>query len=122
MGGAKGVRARPGPSAADAGLSLLAGLDWLDADDANARSMTSTITLRSRRRLTLPAPIAAAAGLRADDELNVSLTDGSIVLTPIPAIPRLRQATSHFLGAARGVYGDAAEEADARLREERDSW
>ena len=84
--------------------------------------MTTTVTLRSRRRITLTAPIAAAAGLRPGDELNVAVADGSIVLTPIPAIPRLRQAASRFLGAARGVYGDAAEETDARLREDRDSW
>jgi AbrB family looped-hinge helix DNA binding protein len=103
-------------------LSLLAGLDWLAADDATSRSMTTTVTLRSRRRITLPAPIAAAAGLRPGDALNVEWAGGRIVLTPIPAASQTRQPMSRFLGAARGVYGDSAEEADNELRCQRASW
>lgn len=46
MGDAKGVRARPGPSAANAGLSLLPGLDWL-APDGSAARLSPFDTMRS---------------------------------------------------------------------------
>ncbi len=83
---------------------------------------TTTISLRDRRQITLPADIVSAAGLQTNDTLDISLVNGAIVLVPSHAAKTAPRAMSRFLGAAQGVYGQTAAEADAHVRAERDAW
>lgn len=82
----------------------------------------TTISLRDRRQITLPADIVAAAGLHTHDTLEVRVVNGVIQLIPSAAPPRPSRSLGRFLGAANGVYGSTAEEADASLRAQRESW
>jgi bifunctional DNA-binding transcriptional regulator/antitoxin component of YhaV-PrlF toxin-antitoxin module len=87
-----------------------------------AMDTTNTVNLRDRRQITLPADIVAAAGLKTDDQLQVSWRNGAIVLVPTragqAAVPSMRR----FLGVAKGVYGSSSADVDQRLREERAQW
>jgi bifunctional DNA-binding transcriptional regulator/antitoxin component of YhaV-PrlF toxin-antitoxin module len=82
----------------------------------------ATVSLRDRRQITLPAEIVSAAGLSTNDTLEVRLVNGNIVLAPTHAARSAPRSMSRFLGAARGLYGATAEEADAQLRQQRDEW
>ncbi|BDI04743.1 AbrB/MazE/SpoVT family DNA-binding domain-containing protein [Sphaerotilus microaerophilus] len=82
----------------------------------------ATVSLRGRRRITLPAEIVSADGLSTNDTLEVRLVNGSIVLVPTHAARPAPRSMSRFLVAARGLYGATAEEADAQLRAQRDEW
>mgnify|MGYP001211653638 CR=1 FL=1 len=82
----------------------------------------TTISLRDRRQITLPADIVAAAGLQTHDTLEVRVVNGVIQLTPSAAMQAPARSMSRFLGAAHGVYGSTVEDVDAGVRELRDSW
>ena len=82
----------------------------------------STINLRERRQITLPAEIVAAVGLQTNDALDISVVNGVIQLVPLTGVHKERPAMNRFLGATPGLYGQSAEEADAYVRQQRDSW
>lgn len=77
----------------------------------------TTVRLRDRRQITLPADIVAAAGLQTHDTLEVRVVNGVIQLTPSAATQAPVRSMSRFLGAAQGVYGSTAEEVDEGIRE-----
>ena len=82
----------------------------------------ATVSLREHGQITLPAEIVSATGLNTNDTLEVSLVNGNIVLAPTHAARPAPRSMSRFLGAAQGLYGARAEEADAQLRAQRDEW
>ena len=82
----------------------------------------STISLRERRQITLPPEIVAAAGLETNDTLEISLVNGVIQLVPTNASRARARPMRRFLGAVGSVYGATADEADAYVRSQRDSW
>ena len=82
----------------------------------------TTIQLRDRRQLTLPSEITQAAGLQVNDVLTVSLVSGVIQLTPASAKANKPSSMVRFLGAAQGLYGRTAKEADSYVRQQRESW
>ena len=82
----------------------------------------STISLRERRQIPLPAEIVAAVGLQTNDTLDISVVNGVIQLVPVAMASRKRPGMSRFLGVAAGVYGQDAAEADTYVRQQRDSW
>lgn len=84
--------------------------------------LAATVSLRDRRQITLPAEIVSAAGLSTNDTLEVRLVNGNIVLVPTHVAQPAPRSMSRFLGAAQGLYGATAEEADAQLRAQRDEW
>jgi hypothetical protein len=79
------------------------------------------IRLRDRNQLTLPAAIAAAAKLRPDDSLDVSFVNGVITLIPVQRAAN-RSSIIDFVGSGKGIWGNSAQEIDAYVRQERDSW
>jgi AbrB family looped-hinge helix DNA binding protein len=83
---------------------------------------STTVSLRDRRQITLPADVVTAMGLVTNDTLEVRVVNGGILLVPTHGVPAPQRSMSRFVGAARGVYGQTAEEADALVRELRDSW
>ncbi len=82
----------------------------------------STISLRDRRQITLPAEVVAAMGLQTNDALDVSVVNGVIHLVPVAAAARHAPSLRRFLGATAGLYGQDAEQADHYVRQQRDSW
>ena len=82
----------------------------------------STINLRERRQITLPAEIVAAVGLQTNDALDISVVNGVIQLVPVAGAKKSPPAMRRFLGAAAGLYGRSAEQADAYVQQQRDSW
>ena len=81
----------------------------------------SAIQLRDRRQITLPSDVVAAAQLQVNDALEVSYVNGVIQLIPLKARKKPVDVRK-YLGAARGVYGNTAEEIETYIRNERDSW
>lgn len=82
----------------------------------------STIILRERRQITLPAEVVSAAGLHTNDTLEVSVVNGVIQLVPAARANETVPAMRRFLGATAGLYGQSAEDADAYVRQQRESW
>ena len=80
------------------------------------------MTLRDLCQVTLPAEVVAAVGLETNGSLEVRVVAGIILLTPIRAAAAPLRSMARFLGAARAAYGGTAEEADAIVRRERQSW
>ena len=47
------------------------------------------VTLGSRSTLTLPAELRKALALEAGDPIEITVKNGSLVLTPVAVVPRL---------------------------------
>jgi bifunctional DNA-binding transcriptional regulator/antitoxin component of YhaV-PrlF toxin-antitoxin module len=84
--------------------------------------MSSNVNLRDRRQITLPAEIVAAAGLKTDDQLEVRWQNGAIVMVPTQAAKAPPRSMARFQGATKGLYGATEEEANAYVRDQRDTW
>lgn len=84
----------------------------------------TTVSLRDRRQITLPAEVVAAVGLETNGSLEVRVVAGSILLTPTRAAAAAAppRSMARFLGAARAAYGATVDEADEIVRRERESW
>ena len=76
------------------------------------------IRMRPKHQLTLPADIVRQANLATDDRLDVSYSNGVIVLTPKPA-----SAGGHpfdlmaYAGIAKDMWGDTADEVNQYIRD-----
>ena len=68
--------------------------------------------LRARNQLTIPDPVAQAAGLSEGDRFIVDLDPDE------PDVVRLRLVRTSYAGTMADVYGDAG----TALAEERASW
>jgi antitoxin component of MazEF toxin-antitoxin module len=79
------------------------------------------IRMRDRNQITLPATIATAANLHADDTLDVNFVNGVITLIPITK-KAARRSIMDYVGSANGMWGKTGAEIDAHIRNERDSW
>lgn len=81
----------------------------------------STVRVRPKHQITLPASIVSQAGIHQDDLLEAKYVNGVITL-----IPKARQARQDdimgYAGIARDVYGKTADEIDATLSGLRDEW
>ena len=88
----------------------------------NTIQTMGTVSLRERRQITLPPDIVAAAGLQTNDTLEISLINGVIQLVPTHQARARARPMSRFLGAAGTVYGASADDVDAYVRSQRDSW
>ena len=72
--------------------------------------------LREKNQLTLPEEIASAMHAQPGETFT-------IVVDPAdPDGALIRRVRASYHGALEGVYGSSAEEADAYVRRERDSW
>ena len=76
-----------------------------------------TVTISSKRQITLPAQIVRELGLHGGDKLVVELIDARIVAVPEPA-----SWTEYMRGSAKGLYGRTTKEIDRYVAEERASW
>lgn len=81
----------------------------------------STVRVRPKHQITLPASIVSQAGIHQDDLLEARYVNG--VITLVPQTRQLRQGNiMDYAGIARDVYGKTADEIDATLSGLRDEW
>jgi hypothetical protein len=80
-----------------------------------------TVKIQLQGQITLPDDILQAWHLPLNEEINVSLVDGVVTLTPVNHLKR-KQSIMAYAGIARGLWGDTADDIDNFIRHERDSW
>jgi bifunctional DNA-binding transcriptional regulator/antitoxin component of YhaV-PrlF toxin-antitoxin module len=69
------------------------------------------IRMRPKHQITLPANIVRQAKLATDDRLEVTYTNGVIVLTPHPAAaPAQAFNVMSYAGIGEGMWGQSADE------------
>ena len=81
----------------------------------------SSVRIRAKNQITLPASIVSQTGLREDDVLDIACANGVITL-----VPKIR-ATSRdnlmdYAGLAGASYGNSAKQIDAAIAKLRDEW
>ena len=74
------------------------------------------IRMRPKHQLTLPADIVREAKLSLDDRLEVSYTNGVIVLTPRPnAAVTQKFDVMAYAGIGTGVWGSTSDEVNTYI-------
>lgn len=81
----------------------------------------TTVRVRDKHQITLPAALVRAANIHANDILEIDYRNGVITLTTTQAQTPSR-SLMHYAGSAEGLYGDTAEEVHNYLETERASW
>lgn len=81
----------------------------------------STVRVRAKNQITLPASIVSEAGVREDDELSASYVNGVITLVPRTHASR-KDALMDYAGLAGTSYGKTARQIDAAIARLRDEW
>jgi len=76
-----------------------------------------SITISSKRQITIPAEIFRLLDLKEGQKLIVEIEGNRIILTPRPV--NLARALS---GVTKGLYGSSAAEVDDYVEKERDLW
>lgn len=88
-------------------------------------------TLKEKGQITLPSEIRKRIHASKGDMFDVEVIDGKVIMTPQRLVPtkdargekkKKPLDLSKYVGATSGTYGDTAEEVDAYVRNERDSW
>lgn len=83
--------------------------------------MHAQIRVRAKSQITIPTAVVKEAGIREGDMLAFTFRGGVLSLDlrkNKPAKPSIMK----YLGIGKGTYGKTAEEVDAYIRQERDSW
>ena len=79
------------------------------------------IRMRQKNQLTLPASVARAAHIEADDRLTVDFVNGVVIITPKKA-PEQKRDLMSYVGSGRGLWGNTPAEVDQEIRNLRNSW
>ena len=80
------------------------------------------IRMRPKHQVTLPASIVREAKLAPDDRLEVSYTNGVIVLTPRPKASSAQKFdVMAYAGIGKGVWGSTSEEVNKYITDLRAS-
>jgi hypothetical protein len=76
------------------------------------------IRMRPKHQVTLPANIVREAKLSPDDRLEVSYTNGVIVLTPRPKASSVQKFDfMAYAGIGKGVWGSTSEEVNKYIND-----
>lgn len=84
-------------------------------------SVMPEATIRPKGQITIPAEILQTWHVNPQDKINVTLVNGVVMLTPVKRTEKKRSIRA-YAGVARGVWGNSADEIDAFVSKERDSW
>ncbi|MEA1961213.1 MAG: AbrB/MazE/SpoVT family DNA-binding domain-containing protein [Bacillota bacterium] len=79
--------------------------------------MKTSVTISSKRQITIPAEIFRLLELKEGQKLMVEVENDRIVMTARP-----ENLTRALRGVTRGLYGKNAAEADKYVEKERDTW
>lgn len=80
-----------------------------------------TVKMQPQGQITLPDEILQAWQLHTNAEINVSLVNGTVTLTPVNR-QKNKLPIMAYAGIARGLWGDSADDIDNFIRNERNSW
>jgi AbrB family looped-hinge helix DNA binding protein len=76
-----------------------------------------SVTISSKRQITIPVDIFRLLDLKEGQRLMVEVEGDRIILTPRPV-----NITKALGGITKGLYGSNANEVDEYINEERNSW
>jgi len=76
-----------------------------------------SVTISSKRQITIPVDIFRLLDLKEGQRLMVEVEGDRIILTPRPV-----NITKALGGITKGLYGSNASEVDEYINEERNSW
>lgn len=79
------------------------------------------ITVRQRNQVTIPAEIAAAAGIHPGSKFDLVWANGVITMRPMEHRDS-GESVLKYAGIGKGLWGDSREEIDANIDRERASW
>lgn len=84
--------------------------------------MMSTVRVREKRQITLPAQASKLLGIAENDVLDVEITASAIVLRPIGGnITTRTSRLMQYAGAGQALNADPDETIRA-IRDDRDAW
>lgn len=76
------------------------------------------IRMRPKHQVTLPASIVREANLAIDDRLEVTYTNGVIILIPNSKTPQAKKFNiMSYAGIGKGIWGNTAEEVDQYIND-----
>jgi len=79
--------------------------------------LRATVTVSSKRQLTIPAEFFRRLGLKEGQKLIIELEGDKMIVTARP-----ESLTKALAGAVKGLYGKNAAEIDRYVRKEREEW
>lgn len=79
------------------------------------------VRVSDKYQITLPSSIVRAAHLQPGDVLDVNYRNGLITFT-VKSTSKKRRSIMDYIGITNGVYGTTANEVDAYISSERESW
>ncbi|NLK50833.1 MAG: AbrB/MazE/SpoVT family DNA-binding domain-containing protein [Syntrophomonadaceae bacterium] len=79
--------------------------------------MKSTVTISSKRQITIPANMFRLLNLQQGQKLIVEVDEGRLIISPRPD-----SLTKELRGLTKGLFGKTASEIDDYLKKERDEW
>jgi AbrB family looped-hinge helix DNA binding protein len=84
----------------------------------------STVRVREKRQITIPSDIGIKAGIEPNDILEVEITTGGILLSPVRSVTQERvNKLMKFAGAGQSLMNSIDPDESVRLlREDRDAW
>jgi antitoxin component of MazEF toxin-antitoxin module len=77
------------------------------------------VKIRPKGQITIPAEILQAWHVQFNEQVNVNLVNGVVMLTPIR---KNKTSILSYAGIAQGLWGDSAEDSNNFIRNERESW
>lgn len=75
------------------------------------------VIVSSKRQITLPAEVYKKLGIQPGQKLLLEVQGDKIILSP-----KVTSYTALLAGSLKGIYGRTAEEVDAYVRKERETW
>ncbi len=79
--------------------------------------MKSSVTISSKRQITIPIEIFRLLELKEGQKLIVEVENDRIIMKPRP-----ESLSKALMGSTRGLYGRNASEVDEYVEKERDPW
>jgi bifunctional DNA-binding transcriptional regulator/antitoxin component of YhaV-PrlF toxin-antitoxin module len=77
------------------------------------------VKIRPKGQITIPSEILQAWHVEFNEQVNVNLVNGVVMLTPIK---KNKASIMSYAGIAQGLWGDSADDSDNFIRNERESW
>jgi AbrB family looped-hinge helix DNA binding protein len=79
--------------------------------------MKSSVTISSKRQITIPIEIFRLLELKEGQKLIVEVENDRIIMRPRP-----ESLSKALMGSTRGLYGHNVSEVDEYIEKERDTW
>ena len=77
------------------------------------------VKIRPKGQITIPSKILTAWHVQSNEQINVNLVNGAVILTPIR---KNKTSIMSYAGIAQGLWGESADDPDNFIRNERESW